>query len=358
MDYTKFNVEDFASNDSFIDWVNQSDPEAVKYWNLYLSTHPEIRDTVEKARILVLNLKHAEKTPYDAGQVASMWKKIESGVEVPVNTKSKSRKFSYAFVLATAIFICAATSIWYYTQEHNANQSLEYYSYAAVSSDFVEHVNETDQAQRVVLQDGSTVVLAAKSAFKYKANYLDDSTRNVYLSGEAFFDVAHNPYKPFIVHSDELFVKVLGTSFRVSAQANTPSFLVAVKTGKVSVYTSNSNGEKKDGVILLPNQQVNYVRKEQSFEKTLVEMPEILNATIKPEDFVFENTPIATVFKKIENAYGIEIIFNEETMKNCFLTVPLGTESMTEKLKIICQTIGASYEIIDANVVINSAGCK
>ncbi len=61
MDYTKFNVEDFASNESFIDWVNQSDPEAVKYWDLYISTHPEIRDTVEKARILVLNLKLAEK---------------------------------------------------------------------------------------------------------------------------------------------------------------------------------------------------------------------------------------------------------------------------------------------------------
>lgn len=357
MDYTKFNVEDFASNESFIDWVNQSDPEAVKYWNLYLSTHPEIRDTVEKARILVLNLKHAEKVEYDVAQVDSMWHRIENAVDAPVQMHQNAWR-SRMLIAAALIFICGSISMWFFVQKNDSKQSADYYSYATERPDFIEQINKTDQPELVQLQDGSTVMLAAKSSIKYKANYLDDSTRSVYLSGEAFFDVTPNPYKPFIVHSNELFVKVLGTSFRVSAPANNSNVVVAVKTGKVSVYTDHGRGDKKDGVILLPNQQVNYERKEQSFEKTLIEIPEILNNTIKQNDFVFENAPIAEVFKTIETAYGIEIIFNEEIMKNCYLTAPLGSESMIEKLKIICQTLGASYEIIDANVVINSAGCK
>jgi transmembrane sensor len=356
MDYSKFNVEDFASNDSFIDWVNQSDPEAVKYWDLYLSTHPEIRDTVEKARVLVLNLKQAEKTEHDAAQVESMWRNIERSVETRTAHRPKV-KTRQALVMASVLIVCAF-GVWLIWQRTAMQQPADYYSYSNQLPDFVEEINKSDEPRKVTLQDGSTVMLAAKSSLKYKVDYQNDSTRSVFLLGEAFFEVSKNPYKPFIVHSNELFVQVLGTSFRVSAPENKSNVIVSVKTGKVSVYTSNSLRDKKGGVILLPNQQVNYKRKEQSFEKTLIEAPEIVSNTIKPNDFVFENTPIAEVFAKIESAYGIEIVFNEETMKNCYLTVPLGSEPMLDKLKIICQTIGASYEVIDANIVINSSGCK
>jgi transmembrane sensor len=355
MDYTKFNVEDFASNESFIDWVNQSDPEAVKYWDLYISTHPEIRDTVEKARTLVRNLKHAEKTNYEGARVESMWSKIQVAVESPVKTRKKISR-SQVLTLAAFILVCAVGVSWF-LQVNNATQR-DHYSYHKELPDFIEQVNETDQPQQVQLQDGSIVTLAAKSSLKYRADYSDDSTRNVYLSGEAFFDIVKNPYKPFIVRSNEVFVKVLGTSFRVSAPQNGAKVVVAVKTGKVSVYAIKGAQDKKEGVILLPNQQVSYERGDQSFEKTLIDAPEILNKNITQADFVFENTPIAEVFKTMETAYGIEIIFNEEIMKHCYLTAPLGSESMLEKLKIICQTIGANYEIIDANIVIDSSGCK
>jgi hypothetical protein len=155
---------------------------------------------------------------------------------------------------------------------------------------------------------------------------------------------------------------VLGTSFRVEAPEEGENVFVSVKTGTVSVYAAAdnvTNSRKHGGVILLPNQQVHYERKEHLFAKTVVDAPEILGTTVfSQKDFLFDNAPIAEVFNTIESAYGIEIIFNEEVMKNCYITAPLGSESMREKLKIICQTIGASYEIIDANVVINSAGCQ
>jgi len=361
MDYTQFTVEDFASTESFIDWVKQSDPEAIKFWDLYISDHPEIRPTVEKARALVLNLKKAEEMASDAAVVEKMWRHIEYRVEQDTAPASGSyAKRGMAVALVCFALLAGVAILWFvFPQQHN---DAPRFAYDHQSADFIEQVNDTDQPLSIRLADGSTVVLDARSRLKYKATYQEDSTRQVYLLGKAFFDVVKNPYKPFIVHSSEILVKVLGTSFRVEAAEQEEEILVSVKTGKVSVsaVVDDAPGSgQKEGVILLPNQQVSYGRKEHLFSKTLVESPEVLNpAAITRADFAFDNTPIAEVFRTMEKAYGIEIIYNEEVMKHCYITAPLGAEPMRDKLKIICETIEASYEIIDAKVVINSSGCQ
>ncbi|MBT1708430.1 FecR domain-containing protein [Fulvivirgaceae bacterium PWU5] len=361
MDHKNLTVEDLASNESFIDWVKQSDPEAVKYWDLYISTHPEIKEKVDKARTLVLNLKAAEEIDYDGAQVDSMWAKIQNRVEAktePSHQRTVS-KMTWAVVLASVLLLSASVVFWFESRLVVNDQHPS--AYNQQGDDFIERINETDQPLEVQLEDGSTIVLESKSKLKYKKDFLNDSSRQVYMFGKAFFKVTKNPYKPFIVHSNEIVVKVLGTSFRVESPENGENILVSVKTGKVSVSapTDVIKNNKQGGVILLPNQQVTYERKNRQFEKTLIESPEFLGATgIAPRDFVFDNVPIARAFQTIESAYGVEIIFNEEVMKNCYITAPLGSESLRDKLKIICETIGASYEIIDANVVINSAGCQ
>jgi transmembrane sensor len=362
MDYTNFNVEDFASNESFIDWARQSDPEAVKFWDLYISSHPEIREKVEKARALVLNLKRAEEISYDPAQVESMWVNIQGRVEKQAKVSSMaSTKAYWAVGAACFSLLCVVITWWFVLPGITGGQPLTGYHQRGLS-EFAEQINDTDEPLKVELEDGSTVLLEAKSRLKYKTTFLNDSIRQVYLLGKAFFDVAKNPYKPFIVHSDEIVVKVLGTSFRVEAAENAENIRVSVKTGKVSVYAVTGNGDdhgQKDGVILLPNQQVSYERKEHLFSKSLVEHPEVLGMPngVDITDFKFDNAPIAEVFRIMESTYGIEIIYNDEVMKNCYITAPFGSEPMQEKLRIICQTIGATYEIIDANVVINSSGC-
>ena len=364
MDYTNFTVEDFASNQSFIHWVNKSDPEAVKHWDFYLSEHPEVHSTVEKARAMVINLRLAVDTKNNPAQIESIWNKIQDKVAAEGQKQAPPRaasKVNKAMVLVSLLFLCICIATWLVLQHKiEGTESPDYYTYKKSLPDFFEQVNETGKPLKIQLADGSIVVLESKSRLKYKANYLEDSIRNVYLLGEAFFEVARNPHKPFIVHSNEVFVEVLGTSFRVEAPENGKSIVVSVKTGKVSVYAIRDragNKDKKDGVILLPNQQVSYERTEKLFEKMLVDAPEILDTGIAKADFVFDNTPIAKVFKTMETAYGIDIIFDQEMMKDCNITAPLGSEPMIEKLKIICETIGATFEIIDARVVVSSSGC-
>jgi transmembrane sensor len=357
MDYTKFSVEDFAANESFIDWVNQSDPEAVKYWELYIAGHPEIAPVVEKARTLVINLKRTEDIPEDDTQIQSIWAKIEARVEHKQTRVSSNR--TRIAILASVIIVVSA-GIWWQLQTGDSLPAADLYTYQNKKDNYAEQINETGKPLRLQLADGSIVTLQDKSRLKYKSDYTNVTVREVYLLGDAFFEVTKDPYRPFIVHTNEVLTKVLGTSFRIQAPEGARNIIVSVKTGKVSVYTASEDAEAddtKEGVILLPNQRVKYERAEQLFDKELVEIPEVVNPAVKSTDFNFDNTPIRTVFKVLEDAYGVEILYNEELMEKCFITAPLGSEPLFEKLKIICQTIGANYEVIDTRIIINSSGC-
>ncbi len=210
--------------------------------------------------------------------------------------------------MVTAVsLLCAAAATWLFYSSTGNNQNESGY-YQQKPSDFVEQVNETDQPMKVQLDDGTIVMLDGKSRLKYKHTFSQDSSRQVYLLGKAWFDVMKDPYKPFIVHSNEIDVKVLGTSFRVESPEHGDKILVSVKTGRVSVFAVSQNTQdrqKPGGIVLLPNQQVTYARKE-TLSKALVESPELLKKNaITPGDFVFDNTPIADVFRIIESAYGV-----------------------------------------------------
>jgi hypothetical protein len=156
--------------------------------------------------------------------------------------------------------------------------------------------------------------------------------------------------------------EVLGTSFKIKADQDGEKVFVTVRTGKVSVYKANTKhpgiDDKTEGVVLLPNQEVVYLTGDQLFEKKIVDLPQLVIPNPAGDNFTFENAPIDDVFTSLEEAYGVEILFDAETMKHCYITAPLGSEPLFEKIKVICQTIGASYEIIDARVVVTSTGCE
>ena len=362
MDYRNFRIEDFASDESFINWVAHNDKESERLWLEIISKHPEIASRIDRARTLVINLKRAQEQRFNQNRIDSMFEqiryKIESTESLEVsNPKNGSRGW---FAMAAVITLSLISSGIFYFLNPGDHSAPKAYAYEDVLENELEKINDTDSIVKIRLEDGSVISLGSNSRIKYKPKYTLDSLRVVYLEGEAFFEVAPNPYKPFLVYSNEVVTKVLGTSFRIKAHPDKNNIVVAVKTGKVSVYDSkkfSSSDGKMNGVILLPNQQVNYEREQQLFDKEIVESPEIITPALTTKDFRFDSAPIGEVFKTLEDAYGIEILFNPEIMENCYITAPLGSEPLFDKLKIICQTINATYAIIDGRVVISSSGC-
>jgi transmembrane sensor len=361
MEYHQFSVEELASDESFIAWALDSDPEARRFWDKFIELHPEMRVKVVQARTLVINLRRVQERPVPDDQIEEIWSMIDSRTQtISTEVRQPSPAFRYyamAAMLTAAVMAAFVLYVFNRTDDIDENGNV---AATTVQSDFVEEVNTSGNALRLHLSDGTIVELENDSRLKYKKDYRGDEMRVVHLTGEAFFEVARNPGQPFIVRANDVVTRVLGTSFRVKAPEGNEQVVVSVKSGRVSVYTAagDEHEAQKNAVIVLPNEQVTYQRDQETFGKSLVNEPQVVGEMVNANDFVFENTPIKDVFAVLEKAYEVDIIYDEELMSNCFFTAPLGSEHLFEKLKIICRAIGARYETIDARVVITSTGCN
>ncbi|HEU5147810.1 MAG TPA: FecR domain-containing protein [Chryseosolibacter sp.] len=221
--------------------------------------------------------------------------------------------------------------------------------------------NESTVPRRIVLPDGSKVELQPASEIRL-ADHYGNTTRELHLKGEAFFDVSRDPERPFLVYANEVVTRVLGTSFSVKAYEGDKEITVAVKTGKVSVYTNKheASGQLAQAkeVVLTPNQQIVYHRFREVVSKQLVEEPQIILPDSKLFRMHFDNAPVTEIFEELSKNYGVEIRYDAKVLRHCRLTTSMFDEGLYERIEVICRAIGASYAVSsDAAITIKSKGC-
>lgn len=228
------------------------------------------------------------------------------------------------------------------------------------STDWVQQRNTGQQTQVLTLADKSRVTLYPGSSLQYHLG-LAGSRREVRLKGEAFFQVAKNPARPFLVYTEQLVTTVLGTSFRVKAFVGRTNE-VAVEEGRVSVQLRRGANlgatpahPAARGLLLLPNQQVAYsALAPRQLHKKLVDNPLVL----APQVFTFEKQPVIKVLQALENAYGVDILYDQRKLASCTVTVTFYQESLYEKLEVLSKALGASYSATnDAQIRFTSNGC-
>jgi transmembrane sensor len=255
---------------------------------------------------------------------------------------------------AAVLLLGAALTVVLPRQQHLAT------SVPTATIGWVQQHNTGKQPSLVTLADGSHVTLYPGSSLQYLPG-LAGPRREVRLSGEAFFQVAKNPARPFLVYTEQLVTTVLGTSFRVKAYAGRTNE-VAVQEGRVSVQ--KRHGAKlsatplqpaASGIVLLPNQQVAYsALGAYPLHKQLVADPLVL----APQSFTFEKQPVVKVLQALEKAYGVDIVYNQRKLASCTITVTFYQESLYEKLDVLSKALGASYSPTDnAQIRFNSTGC-
>jgi ferric-dicitrate binding protein FerR (iron transport regulator) len=220
--------------------------------------------------------------------------------------------------------------------------------------------NTTTATQSIILPDGSNVALEPESKLKFSAAF-NTTKREVYLEGEAFFEVSHNANIPFFVHANEVTTKVLGTSFTIKAIKHDPEITVVVKTGKVSVFT-NVEKEKKSSaakeIILTPNQQIVYDKEEKEISKMIVKTPQVIIPEEEVRRMRFAEAPVTEIFKALEKMYGVDIEFDEALLSSCRLTTVISNDGLYSRLNIICNVVGTSYTLEADRIVISGSGCK
>jgi ferric-dicitrate binding protein FerR (iron transport regulator) len=218
--------------------------------------------------------------------------------------------------------------------------------------------NETEKPQKVYLIDGSTIILEPHSTLSY-ARFLDSKTREVTLRGNAFFEIARDPNRPFLVRSGGLVTRVLGTSFRVNADPGTEDVHVAVRTGKVSIYkAADFDKGQKAFCVLLPHQEAVFHKRNQNLAfQPNADAQLLVRPTAEFISMDFDDVPVTNILDELSKMYHINIMYDRDSLQQCRLTTSLHEEKLSDKLDIICKAINANYRTQDDHIVIDGGHC-
>lgn len=217
--------------------------------------------------------------------------------------------------------------------------------------------NKTHEIRDILLSDGSTVELHPGSSLSVD-EYFNVKERSVVLSGRASFDVSKDASKPFYVFTGDLVTKVVGTSFTIDAYPEAKEIMVEVSSGAVSVYAHSSGSVSGSGILIKPNQQAIYTKLDRRVSRSLVKNPRVVKPIEDAGKIRFDGAAVAEIFTTLEQMYGVEIEFDEQTFSACSMTTAISSGDLFEKIDVICEITGSHYSVEDTRIVISGEGCK
>ncbi|UII29742.1 FecR domain-containing protein [Fulvivirga ulvae] len=257
----------------------------------------------------------------------------------PVSTRRKIHDFTYWMKLAAAITIPVLITLIFFL--NNPMRSTQ------VS--MVEKSNPYGQKSIIQLSDGTIVKLNAGSSIRYPEKF-SPQERKVYLKGEAFFEVTRDTERPFLVMTDDIETKVLGTSFNISAYQQDAAITVSVATGKVSVSHAGDSQ-----VYLEPSEQARFVKKEKQLLKSKINLENTL--AWKDNVLLFDGSSFTEVAQKLEMWYGIDVDLKNTGTAKCSITGKFKNENLINVLEAISLSTGINYEKKDDKVTFKGK-CK
>lgn len=360
--YESYTVEDFLEDESFRQWVRGQGTQEV-FWLSFLETYPAQRTAFREAEHLIRAV-NVDSDPIGEKEIrAEVERFIAKASRETAETGSWLNddeegglivQWKRWLMAAAAVFVLGAGIGWYY---YHGGAGRPRIASANISPpNLVKTSNDTGKPLKIILSDGSEVVLSPKSYLNYPSEFAD-SARVVYLTGEAVFSVKKQG-QAFMVYTGKVITKVLGTRFLVSAFDDDKNITVQVQTGKVSVYVDKPSQKEVKGLIITANQAAVFEKNVNQLSKTLVENPEKLTREPVESILKYDEVPLPVILRDIERSYGIPVQFDVESFWTCKITVAFSDESMYDKLSTLCKTVSANYEVVDGQIIVSGKGCK
>ncbi|GAB3173677.1 FecR family protein [Telluribacter humicola] len=358
-------LDALLANPDFLQWARGEKPEDDARWDQWVGNNPDRREILQKARVLA---KVMEEAPVEVSD-DYIESRIRQALTIAKQKEVKSSQvrkllpaIGYRWAVAASLLLAVGIGMVIYgMRKDNSHDAVVLAKEErGQAADSTRILNMDRVVKYVQLPDGSSVVLHRNSSIRFP-NRFDPAKREVYLSGEAFFEVTKNPAQPFYVYANELVAQVHGTSFSVKAGHQDGQVEVAVKTGKVWVYTNKeaeaSRGEPAARLILTQNEQASFDRNNLTLVRSTQKSPVLLNLVIEHQPFAYSEAPIGEVFTALSKAYGVDIEYNKDQMANCSITATLGDEPLENKIKWICTILEADYEITEEKIHIRGNSC-
>jgi transmembrane sensor len=326
MGNSSYTVEYFVLDPDFRNWILHPDFESNLRWEKFLEENSACRKDVLLARRIVLYLeqRQVQADKLAGEEEADIWNKIKEGVakkdgtgrkgalvvpissEVVLNRQKEEKKEWPAYLKYAAVILVAIGLglLWTLSGQKQVQET------TIVADYWQNYETPLGVKSTITLSDGSIVTLNSGSRIRYVENFTGPR-REVFLEGEAFFEVAKDSLKPFIVHTEDLSTQALGTSFNIKAFRG-KLIEISLVTGLVEVKVQNGKNKELitpgEGIISMPGGE-DWKRQKVNLEHITAWM----NKTI-----VFEDTPFLTAVHTLENWYGVRIHllnFKDESLK-------------------------------------------
>lgn len=209
----------------------------------------------------------------------------------------------------------------------------------------VHAINKTEN-RLIHLPDGSIAIVMKGSKLTYPTSFDGLKTREVYLEGEAYFDIKHNNKKAFIVHTGRLQTTVLGTAFNVKALKSDKYIVVTVTRGKVSV----GDNHKIFGTIT-PNQQIVFNKEKVNSQKKQVDAAEF--ECWQGQDLLLDDVTMVEASKLLKERFKVDILCADPKLQTSrFTTTCQHNDSLEQILNVLCQFNNTTYSYDKENSIV------
>lgn len=308
-------------------FAGESQSEEVSQIKQWASSNPDHMEELDLLQTIWQDVGSIEIQPVSVN-VESAFQKVKAKKEAHEKT---SPSFWNVWKVA-AVLVLVASALWMFLNKKTEVPTTKFVA------DAIETIN---------LPDGSEITINAGGVLTYPEVF-DDKRRKVSLSGEAFFQVAHNPEQPFVVEVHGVNVTVLGTSFNIKETEETIN--VSVATGRVEVKSAHGTE------ILTAGDQVTVDLKQN--EMTLAE-----NSASGTEQYwfskklTFEGVRLASVISDLEEAYGVTIEVANDRILNCRLQATFEEQSIEEVMEIISISQELTVDGANGTYLLTGKGC-
>jgi ferric-dicitrate binding protein FerR (iron transport regulator) len=345
------------------------DPEEVKELMSWIKSDPSNKRKFDEYCEIWITARSGVKHPeYNFHE--GFWKfKQQIGMTDQASVNSSKKRLYFNFLKYAAVFILAASLsglLFYYLGKNNARSQ-----YNSVN----ELIVPMGSSAKFNLSDGTTVTLNAGSRLTYDNCFgLDD--RSVTLEGEAFFNVAKESDKPFIVRTSHINIKALGTAFNVKAYSSDKTIETTLVEGSVKIEGISAEGSS-EVTVLKPNQKLTFYKedltivdetavKEDKQEKNVqpeqvlkpASIPRVIteNVNVEPviswkeNKWIFEKQSLEQIAIELERKYDVRIIFESERLKYYRFTGIILAEPIEQVLEVMSITAPINFRL-KGNVV-------
>lgn len=316
--YASYHLEELINDEDFLLWVLHPDEISNLHWQNIQDTFPQLRETITQAKAIVQSMRF-ERDNLKEHEQSELWEAIQAKTTL-LKKSGKRMPLWYRYAAAAMLAGILLTVGVFYQMTQPVSINTPY-----------------GQLKTITLPDGSLVTLNANSTIKYDRNWSKNEIREVWIEGEAFLKVKHlntsgkiAKHERFVVHTGEVNVEVLGTSFNVNDRRGRTE--VALLEGKISLGLNGTPGKP---LVLAPGDIA-------EFEKgKLIKKP--INvaeyASWKDGRLYFKDVPVAKIFNYFEDIYGYKVVVDDPEILKKRVSGSLNTQNEQVLFKAFGMTL-------------------